>query len=96
MNGEGAEREGDTESEAGSGLWAISPEPDAGLELTDREIMTWAEVGRLTDWATQVPREISVLSTNQKFPLLLDLIDYNIWSNNSHLMPTVAVPKLCA
>ena len=41
MNGEGAEREGDTESEAGSRLRAISPEPDAGLELTDREIVTW-------------------------------------------------------
>ena len=53
MNGGGAEREGDTESEAGSRLWAISPEPDAGLELTDREIVTWAEVGCLTDWATQ-------------------------------------------
>ena len=49
MNGGGAEREGDTESEAGSRLWAISPEPDAGLELTDREFVTWAEVGRLTN-----------------------------------------------
>ena len=55
MNGGGAEREGDTESEAGSRLLAFSPEPDAGLELTDREIVTWAEVGRLTDWATQAP-----------------------------------------
>ena len=25
----------------GSRLQAISPEPDAGLELTDREIVTW-------------------------------------------------------
>ena len=41
MNGGGAEREGDTESETGSRLRAISPEPDAGLELTDREIVTW-------------------------------------------------------
>ena len=42
MNGEEAEREGDTESETGSRLRAISPEPDAGLlELTDREIVTW-------------------------------------------------------
>ena len=57
MNGGGVEREGDTESEAGSRLWAISPEPDAGLELTDGEIMTWAEVRRLTDWATQAPLE---------------------------------------
>ena len=36
-----AERERDTESETGSRLQAISPEPDAGLELTDREIVTW-------------------------------------------------------
>ena len=40
MSGGGAEREGDTESEAGSRLWAVSTEPDAGLELTDHEIMT--------------------------------------------------------
>ena len=50
------EREGDTEWEAGSKLWAVSTDPDAGLELTDREIMTWAEVGRSTHWATQVPQ----------------------------------------
>ena len=40
MDGGGAEREGDTESETGSRLRAISPEPDTGLELTDREIVT--------------------------------------------------------
>ena len=40
MNGGGAEREGDTESEAGSRRRAVSPEPDAGLELSDREIET--------------------------------------------------------
>ena len=57
MSGGGAEREGDTESEAGSRVWAVSTEPDAGLELTDWEIMTWAEVRRSTNWATQVPRE---------------------------------------
>ena len=38
--GGGAEREGDTESEAGSRLGAISTEPDAGLEPTNREIVT--------------------------------------------------------
>ena len=52
----GAEREGDTEAEAGSRLWAVSTEPHAGLELTSCEIMTWAEVGRPTDWATQAPQ----------------------------------------
>ena len=44
-----AEREGDTESEAGSRLRAVSAEPDAGLELMNREIMTWVEVGCFTD-----------------------------------------------
>ena len=55
MSGGGAEREGDTESEAGSRLPAVSTEPYMGLELKYCEIMTWAEVGGLTDWATQVP-----------------------------------------
>ena len=32
--------EGDTESEAGSRLRAVSTEPDTGLELMNREIMT--------------------------------------------------------
>ena len=57
MNEGGAEREGDTESQAGSRLWDVSTEPDAGLELTSREIMTWAEVRSSTDWATQEPRK---------------------------------------
>ena len=38
MSGGGAEREGDTESEADSRLPAVSAEPDAGLELTNHEI----------------------------------------------------------
>ena len=38
--GRGREREGDTESEVGSGLRAVSPGPEAGLEPTNREIMT--------------------------------------------------------
>ena len=40
MSGGGAERGGDTESEAGSRLQTVSTGPDAGLELTNREIMT--------------------------------------------------------
>ena len=55
MSGEGAEREGDTESKAGSRLWAVRTEPKVGLEPTNSEIMTWAKVECLTDWATQVP-----------------------------------------
>ena len=40
MSRGGAEREGDTESEAGFRLQAVSTESDVGLELTDCKIMT--------------------------------------------------------
>ena len=65
----GAEREGDTESEAGFRLWAVSAEPDVGLELTDCEIMTRAEAGHPTDWATQVPQESGFLAVYPVFHL---------------------------
>ena len=52
-SGGGAERKRDTESEAGPGSeQAVSAESDAGLEPTNCEIMTWAQVGHLADWAT--------------------------------------------
>ena len=42
VSGGGAERErqGDTESQAGSRLWIVSTEPDTGLEATNHEIIT--------------------------------------------------------
>ena len=41
MSREGAETEGDTESEAGSRLQAVSTEPDVGLKITNSiKIMT--------------------------------------------------------
>ena len=40
VKGRDTEREGDTESEAGSRLQAVSTEPDAGLEPKNCEIMT--------------------------------------------------------
>ena len=40
MSRGGAERQGDTESEAGPRLRAVSTEPDAGLEPMNREIVT--------------------------------------------------------
>ena len=55
--GRGREREGDTESETDSRLWAVIRDPDVGFELTKREIMTWAKVRHLTDWATQSPQK---------------------------------------
>ena len=44
VSGGRAEREGDTESEAGFRLRAVSTEPDTGLKLTNHETMTWAEI----------------------------------------------------
>ena len=58
--GRGRERDTHTESEAGSRLWAVSTEPDPGLEHMNHEIMPWAEVGHLANRATQGP---------QSFPL---------------------------
>ena len=63
VSGRGAEREGDTECEAGSRLWAVSTEPDAGLELTNQELMAWAKVRHLTDWAPQVLLDMKWLLT---------------------------------
>ena len=54
--GRSRERHGDIESEAGSRLQAVSAEPHTGLEHPSYEIMTGAEVRRLTDGATQVPQ----------------------------------------
>ena len=69
MSEEGAEREGDTESEAGTRLQAVSMEPDAGLELMDCEIMIWARVGHLTDWATQAPLNVTLIfKIKSKYP----------------------------
>ena len=52
---EEGQRERETESKAVSSLHAVSTEPNAGLKPTNCEIMTWAEVRSLTDWATQAP-----------------------------------------
>ena len=49
MSGGGTEREVDTESKAGARLRAVSTEPDAGLELTNSEVMPRAEVGCSTN-----------------------------------------------
>ena len=48
--------------QAGSRLRAVSTEPDLGLEPMNCEIMTWAEVRRLSDWATRTPQSFSTLN----------------------------------
>ena len=54
VKGREREGEGNSESEVGSRLWAVITEPDVGLELTNREMVTWAEVRSLTNWVTQL------------------------------------------
>ena len=56
--------ERDTESEAGSGPRAVSPEPDAGLELGTSDILTQAEVGRPADRATQAPLDLDSITNS--------------------------------
>ena len=55
MSRGGSKRGGDTESKAGFRLRAVSTEPNVGLQLTNHEIMTWAEVRHSTDWPIQAP-----------------------------------------
>ena len=52
--GEG-QRERESQNQKQAPGSELSAQPDAGLELTGCEIMTWAEVGRSTDWAIQAP-----------------------------------------
>ena len=40
MSGAEAEKEGDTESEGGSRLRAVSTKPNVGLKVTNHKIMT--------------------------------------------------------
>ena len=69
------ERERETDLKAGSRLRSVSTEPDAGFELTNCEIMTWAEVGGLTDWATRVP-QLTFLYAYIYFLLLQKTLKY--------------------
>ena len=91
----GAERERGKQS-IWSRLCADSREPDAGLKLTNCEIMSWAQVGCSTDWATQVALGhfflVSLLAspTPKQLPHLLlykksSLVQ--IWEYSSSFLP---------
>ena len=82
----GREREGDTEFKAGSRLWAINIDPDAGLKPMNCEIMTRAEVRHLTDWATQVP--LKYLTFKSSIRKLTNCKDYS-WKKHNCLSYSV-------
>ena len=62
---------------------AVSTEPHAGLKFTNGEITAWAEVGCLTDWATQVPHKKRL---NQSF--IVDL-SYCLGLSEGTILPIV-------
>ena len=78
-----AEREGDLESKAGSRLRAFSTEPDTGLERRNCEIMTWARIRHLANWATQAPlihivfyKNLNYLPTFKQLDILYKYLEY--------------------
>ena len=71
--GRKGQRERETEFQAGSRLSVVSTEPNPGLELTNQEIMTWAEVESLTNWATQAPTDFFKRKYILFFRTVLDL-----------------------
>lgn len=58
-----------------SRLSAVSREPNVGLQLMNREIMTWSEAGCLTNWAIQAPRPC----------LVLFLLDWSVHNKNGSI-----------
>ena len=64
--GRGRERETQNQKQAPR-LRAVSAESDAGLERTNREIMTWVEVGCLTNWATQGPPQTFLIVIREDY-----------------------------
>ena len=69
------QRDMETEFKAGS----LLEEPAAGLKLRNREIMTWAQVSHLTDWATQAPLKLSVLIFMPSSQVLYELINVDFF-----------------
>ena len=58
-----------------SRLWAVSTEPDVGLEPMNHGMVTWAEVGRSTYWVTQHP--ITFSFSNYLKALLIQEISFS-------------------
>ena len=59
--GRGRERETQNPERAPGSELSTRTEPDAGLELTSHEIVTWAEVGCSTDGAARAPQDLHFL-----------------------------------
>ena len=82
---QGRGREMETESETDYRLWAVSTEPNVRLELTGSEIMTQAEVGCLTDWDTQAPPILAILTVVSWYLIVVLIFIFLIMSDVAHL-----------
>ena len=91
MNGGRAEREGETECKVGSRFWAVSTEPEVGLEPMGHEIMTWAKVRHLTDWATHVPHHYLFFLFPSAAPQTS--LPSDLWFLFIHALPTTIQDK---
>ena len=74
MSGGGAERENPKQA---PGSWAVSTEPDTGLELINCVIVTWAKVGHSTDRATQAPQDKEFLILRATWELVANMMAYH-------------------
>ena len=79
--GEG-ERQKETQNlkQAPGSEQVVSTEPDVGLKPTNCEIMTWAEVRRSTDWATEAPQGKAF-----KYCLIRTFFGWIVIVNNVHV-----------
>ena len=100
--GRSRERDGDTGPEVGSRLCAVSTEPDARLKLMNREIVTLAEFGCLTNWATQafpiLTFEMNAFSWCYEYKILIIvmlriLLQFSSWKVFFFLMLLIAFIK---
>ena len=81
-----AQREGDTEFKAGSRLWAVSTEPNAGLESTE----LWNEMSQSqmlnqqsNPGAPQIPGFKSQEFLNTFTSLISDCLLISMWGDNT-------------
>ena len=76
------QRESETQNQKqapGSRLQAVSIEPDVGLELSNGEIVTWAQIRCSTDWATQVPLLVLFFKLKHSWHTMLTCLSLNLW-----------------
>ena len=73
------QRERETQNPKQALCWAVSTEPNVELEPVNWEMMTWAEVRRLTNWATQVSQHVCFCLFDLFFRVHIYMKSYSIY-----------------